>query len=571
MAPYRSREESTAAPEAPETGLVEEMVRQFADPYAFLRELIQNGIDAGATAIEVRIDLLLGGMVTSQVSDDGSGMTREVIEGPLLTLFSSSKEDDSTKIGKYGVGFVSVFALSPEEVIVDSWRDGGAWRVRLRRDHSYDLEQGEPREGSGTTVTLVQAMDRAGFERQKELARAALLRWCRHAQVPIHLTITDAEHPDATTRARIDTPLAIAATVSITEQIEGETFVVGCGTRLEEGADLGPPEERAETFAGFYNRGLTLYEHTGEATRGLRHIRFKVLSAALHHTLSRDNVRRDAEYDRVIARVRELAGRPLRRELARRLREAAREAAGGKCAAYPALLELACRPPLALKRHEIELPLAAPVEAHATLSFTEVVKRTPWRAPILISSRSSRRLIEAIAREGRPVIRADHPEIAARLSEGGGLVAHAGNVQVLLVEASAGARCAWDEAFGAAVQRSLAAAGVKVARVALCSVSGASAGRSWFVVPRSALREGKPLLCSTDQIRSWAKRWSARRVLFLVASSRTVIRARGRAERDPALAGYLLARLLLLDWRGPMSPRSADRLLAHVAREMEHA
>lgn len=570
MAPYRSREESTASPDAPETGLVEEMVRQFADPYAFLRELVQNGVDAGATTLEVRIDLLSGGVVTSQVRDDGSGMTREIIEGPLLTLFSSSKEDDSTKIGKYGVGFVSVFALSPEEVIVDSWRDGGAWRVRLRRDHSYDLEQGDPREGSGTTVTLVDAMDRAGFERHRTLVHAALRRWCRHAQIPIHLTVTDAEHPDATTRVRIDTPFAVAATVSITAQIEGETFVVGCGTRFEAGADGESTEDQAESFAGFYNRGLTLYEDTGAAPKGLRHIRFKVLSASLHHTLSRDNVRRDAELDRVIVQVRELAGRPLRRELERRLREAALEAAGGKGAAYPALLELACRPPLALKHHQIELALAAPVEGRATLSFAEVVKRTPWRAPILTAGGSGRSLIKALAREGRPVIRVNHPEIAARVRElrKGGAVADAGLVHALLVELLPGARRAGDDALCSSVQRSLAAAGVKVGRVVLCSVSGASCGRFWFAPPRSALREGTPLLCSTDQLRSWGKRWSAGRVLHLMATDGTVTRARRRAEHDPELAGHLLARILLLDWRGLMTPRSADKLLAHAAREL---
>src|SRR5688572_1440352 len=155
MAPYRAHRDSAPQPAAPTTGLVADMVRQFADPYAFLRELVQNGIDAGARSIEVRVERSLDAVITISVTDDGSGMTPEVIQGPLLTLFESSKEGDTSKIGKYGVGFVSVFALEPDEVQVITWRDGGSWLVRLLKDHSYELTETGPREGSGTTVALV--------------------------------------------------------------------------------------------------------------------------------------------------------------------------------------------------------------------------------------------------------------------------------------------------------------------------------------------------------------------------------------------------------------------------------
>lgn len=49
MQPYRGSRVDTPKLTA-EGGIVDDMVRQFADPYAFLRELLQNGIDAGATA-----------------------------------------------------------------------------------------------------------------------------------------------------------------------------------------------------------------------------------------------------------------------------------------------------------------------------------------------------------------------------------------------------------------------------------------------------------------------------------------------------------------------------------------
>jgi molecular chaperone HtpG len=53
-APYRAGGAHAAGP-ADEGGLVSEVVRQFADPYSFYRELVQNSIDAGATKIAVRV------------------------------------------------------------------------------------------------------------------------------------------------------------------------------------------------------------------------------------------------------------------------------------------------------------------------------------------------------------------------------------------------------------------------------------------------------------------------------------------------------------------------------------
>src|SRR5688500_16927376 len=103
------------------------MVDQFADKHAFWRELVQNSIDAGATRIDASLIWeppegpplpLPQGTLRAQVADDGCGMSREVIERALLVLFRSTKEGDPTKIGKFGVGFFSVFAVHPEAVIV---------------------------------------------------------------------------------------------------------------------------------------------------------------------------------------------------------------------------------------------------------------------------------------------------------------------------------------------------------------------------------------------------------------------------------------------------------------------
>jgi hypothetical protein len=153
MPPYRSPREERAAPAAPPPGLVADMVQQFADPYAFLRELVQNGLGAGARRIGARVERMHDGVASTSVSDDGCGMSREVIEGPLLTLFSSSKEGDDDTIGKYGVGFVSVFALTPERVEVRGLprdaRGGDVAAGCARRGHEPRDHGAPPLAGAG--------------------------------------------------------------------------------------------------------------------------------------------------------------------------------------------------------------------------------------------------------------------------------------------------------------------------------------------------------------------------------------------------------------------------------------
>ncbi|PCC66914.1 hypothetical protein SAMN02745121_00356 [Nannocystis exedens] len=56
-------------------------------------------------------------------------MDRRIIDTKLTRLFSSTKDDDRTKIGRSGVGFVSVFALQPCA--------GEHWRVGFRPDRTF--------------------------------------------------------------------------------------------------------------------------------------------------------------------------------------------------------------------------------------------------------------------------------------------------------------------------------------------------------------------------------------------------------------------------------------------------
>ena len=129
---------------------LDRLVNQFSDSMAFFRELIQNALDAGSEDVEVWFEHRDGRMVI-HVDDWGEGMNREIIETRLTRLFSSSKDGDRTKIGKFGIGFVSVFAPKPKGVLVQTGRDGQYWEVFFNEDRSfYKSPLSTPIEGTQT-------------------------------------------------------------------------------------------------------------------------------------------------------------------------------------------------------------------------------------------------------------------------------------------------------------------------------------------------------------------------------------------------------------------------------------
>jgi hypothetical protein len=174
------------------------------------------------------------------------------------------------------------------------------------------LQELSPRARHGSRVTLLAAMDPADFEQHIERCRTALLRWAGHAEVPIHLSCFDEGAPGSERELAITTPLEIEAEIKLRARLSDGEVVLGCAA----------PELTGRTFAGFYNRGLTLFTQT-DPLEGLEGVRFKLNSPLLGHTLSRDNVRRDAAFHALIDQVRALVRGELREEAARRLAAAA--------------------------------------------------------------------------------------------------------------------------------------------------------------------------------------------------------------------------------------------------------
>lgn len=311
------------APPALVRQALDNLVNQFANPYDFLRELVQNAIDAGTPRVEVwtryRAD---AGVLELHVDDFGAGMDEAVIDGFFTRLFASTKEDDLSKIGRFGIGFTSVFAIAPEAVLVRTGRHGESWELLFHADRSFDkVRLREPI--SGTRVTLFKRMDAA----EARLAAAESLRtlrwWCEHCDTPILFSERDADAPDSpqAPSASAD-PFADFVTTDdkkiscIDSNIYQKSIEINQKFSVESDLFIAFSANGVEGIIGytdqpryaFYNGGLTLLntrsaEALGEFAETLSHLCFKVKSRSLEHTLTRDNVIQDEGWARVMGEL----------------------------------------------------------------------------------------------------------------------------------------------------------------------------------------------------------------------------------------------------------------------------
>jgi len=351
-------------------GMVRDLVRQFSDPLDFYRELIQNSIDAGSNRIDVRLESVPAGkgrvLAAIQVSDDGEGMDERIIDDYLLVLFKSTKEGDLTKIGKFGIGFVSVFALEPKQVRLCTGKSGESWRIDFPSWRKYEkYRMSGLREG--TSVELTKELSTQEYARLVSASREKIRYWCKHADTRIYFSAGGKD--------------AVPALINEPFGLEGESL-----RWAEEGTELALAfSSEAEPFYGFYNRGLTLKEGKRAFVPG---VALKVKSRYLEHTLTRDNVIEDDNYRKILGVLARLAKKELARKLSSELSAVASEAAAAAAAGDAA----------ALARLSEQWALRLPYLKWLLSGFVARWKRSDWRifptvAGVALTIREVHRLI----------------------------------------------------------------------------------------------------------------------------------------------------------------------------------
>ena len=157
----------------------------YSGPHVFVRELLQNGVDAIRARqllepdfggeINIELTAPLGAPATLTFADNGVGLTEDEVHRFLAIIGESSKravegERPADYIGQFGIGLLACFLVSNEIVVVSRSAQGGAaveWRGRP--DGTYQLRILEQDLAPGTQVFLKCKEGREEFFEKEKL------------------------------------------------------------------------------------------------------------------------------------------------------------------------------------------------------------------------------------------------------------------------------------------------------------------------------------------------------------------------------------------------------------------
>lgn len=124
-------------------------------PASVVKELVENSIDAGATRIQ--IDIELGGRRLMRISDDGEGMTRDdaVLAFERHATSKIRTADDLAHIGTLGFrgeALASIASVAKVELVTKTETDAAATRVVVEGGRLLDVK--DAARDTGTTLSV---------------------------------------------------------------------------------------------------------------------------------------------------------------------------------------------------------------------------------------------------------------------------------------------------------------------------------------------------------------------------------------------------------------------------------
>lgn len=269
--------------------IVEELSQQFADPEDSYRELSQNAIDSKTKKLNVfsQIENIDDehSQLTLTFKDFGCGMTQKERDEFFLKLFKSSKEKDKKKIGKYGIGISSIFALNLEELIVSSQSEiqgENGWMMHVKgieNSPSYKFFD-KTQEESGTTITLVRKLKTTNIQNQVKKISEKISFFCERSRIPIIIN-----------GKNITKPFDLNTEIRISKATDSLEFVIGYDGR-----------SKHEIF----NNRLKLEEGIlgiNKFSENWKGVSILASSYKFKHTFSRDSVIRDDNFASAIDKI----------------------------------------------------------------------------------------------------------------------------------------------------------------------------------------------------------------------------------------------------------------------------
>src|SRR5262245_56169122 len=124
-------------------------------PASVIKELVENAIDAGATRVQV--DIELGGRRMMRVSDDGEGMTRDdaILAVERHATSKIAVLDDLARIitlGFRGEALASIASVAKVELFTKTEPDVAATKVVIEGGRLIDVK--DAARDRGTTIVV---------------------------------------------------------------------------------------------------------------------------------------------------------------------------------------------------------------------------------------------------------------------------------------------------------------------------------------------------------------------------------------------------------------------------------
>ena len=284
------------------------------DPWVFVRELLQNARDAGATAVGF-LCRSEAGVWRLSCRDDGEGMSYTHARRYLFALYASSKEQRRDQVGRFGVGFWSILRFEPTRIIIRSrprLSEEPAWELEINGDLDAAVQRTPDMGGPGTEVILERPapdheLERRVFEAAWQNARFLCTR--DRPERPLVITVNG---KPVNTKFELPAPSAAFRRGSV-------RGVVGLGTAARvELFSRGLRVRAAASLADFTAGGG---RHTGRSRVQFAELPGRLAPQALLESEALELLlsRSDARENRALLRLVRLAERELGRLISRQL------------------------------------------------------------------------------------------------------------------------------------------------------------------------------------------------------------------------------------------------------------
>lgn len=254
-----------------------------ADPLDYVRELVQMGIQTGATRIDTRCLPW-----EFSIEDNGVGISQSEIELYLSRVFVSGEKSDMYE--GFAMAVISALQTGAEEIVIESRKDDNAVRFTMDRDFNMRFTPSKRRK-PGTRISV--KYKKSGNLIRKSRERKKVLEYCRY--IPTDFRLNGKKlNPDNT----LDDVI-----VQIEMEKDGTRFMLGFPDNIiKSKREIEIQLLRSGIHYDTWKYDL-FYDYPRFMNERTRALKARIDSDRFNLNLSRNEIVKDDHYDRILGNL----------------------------------------------------------------------------------------------------------------------------------------------------------------------------------------------------------------------------------------------------------------------------